>query len=600
MRQAEVFVDDTRGHTVQELAQLDQFQPSTMDAINFGFTEARIWLRFSIQNQLPVPQQRVLYLRHFLFDELVLYSQIDDEFRRQYSGRQHLDQHNSSQLPTRFFHFLIDIPPHTTRVYYLSLSSEDAISSTIKLVSLEQFQRIMITDSAAVTFYSALIVTNLFFALFMLITLRETQLLYYVGFLVFHHLLGILMLEGVPASLLDFDSSFWNKTGFIFLINIAITFAVLFSRSFLNLKEKHPFDYMISRALFVLMLASTVQSLLLPHVIASAMTTVFCMIVGGGIMFISIRCATKKDRVARLFLLSWTAGVSGATIYGLKLWGILPLNAFTNHAWHIGTALESILFSFTIADRVATERRMRLAAQTEQVEQERALRLAQEQLLKIETAAKVDLEQQVQERTKDISRIMATLEHQNRQLTELSINDALTKVRNRRFFNDAFPELWQESEQKQSWLSVVLLDIDHFKSVNDNYGHLTGDQCLVIMAQSLQQKVSRPRDIICRYGGEEFIIVLYDTDLDSAAQLAERLRQSVSDIAIPIEENTADKKTLHITASLGVAATIPQPGSNPMELIAQCDHALYQSKSNGRNQVTIAAGVQSSSLSSNR
>ena len=592
----EVYVDDTRSQTVQDVnAHRDWFQPSALEAINFGFTEARVWLRFSIRNNLPVTQQRILYLRHFLFDEVVLHTVTDNGIHSQYSGREHLDQHNASPLPTRFFHFQLDIPPNTTRDYYLALTSEDALSSSLTLVSLEQFQRIMIIDAAAVTFYSALILTNLFFAVFMLVKLREVELLYYVGFLVFHHLIAIMMLEGVPASLLGFDNLFWNKTGFIFLINVAITMAVLFSRSFLKLKEKYPVDYLISRGLLVLMLVSCVQSLLLPHVIGSALTTVFCMIVGVGIMVTCVRCAAKHDRVAKLFLLSWTAGVTGATLYGLKLWNILPINGFTNHAWHIGTVVEAILFSFTIADRVTTERRMRLQAQTEQVEQERALRQAQEQLLQVETAAKIKLEQQVQERTKDITQIMAKLEFQNQQLTELSINDPLTQVRNRRFFNDAFPELWQEAQRAGGWLSIILLDIDHFKAVNDQYGHLTGDRCLVTLAANLRQWVSRPKDIICRYGGEEFIIVLHATDLASATQLAQRLRQAVSEIQIPLEDTT-----LHITASLGVAATIPQPGANPEQLIAICDHALYQAKSNGRNQVSVAGALQSRSLSSNR
>lgn len=131
----DTYVDDTHNQTVEQIhAVKDQFQPSTMDDFVFGFTEARVWLRFSMHNSLPVPQQRVLYLRHFLFDELVLYSQIEDDFRIQYSGRQHLDQHNASPLPTRFFHFQIEMPPNSTRTFYLTLQSEDAMSSAITLV----------------------------------------------------------------------------------------------------------------------------------------------------------------------------------------------------------------------------------------------------------------------------------------------------------------------------------------------------------------------------------------------------------------------------------------------------------------------------------
>jgi len=367
------------------------------------------------------------------------------------------------------------------------------------------------------------------------------------------------------------------------MINIAVVMSVLFFRTFLKLKENYPAYYSLSQLLFITTLISTVQCLLFPHVIGSAISTILCMIVGGGMLFTCIHCAMNNDRSARLFLLSWSAGITGATIYCFKLWNIFPINSFTDNAWLIGAILEAIMFSFTIADRVSMERRMRLQSQVELVQQERALRQAQAQLLEAETAAKEDLELQVQERTRDITRILAELESQNRQLTELSINDGLTKVRNRRFFDDAYPELWREAQQSGKFISVIMLDIDHFKAVNDHYGHLVGDQCLVAIATCLREVVSRPRDIICRYGGEEFIIVLFDTTLKSAEKLAERLRATIEGKRLGTENGE-----LTVTASLGVAAATPNQHIDAKDLIAQSDDALYQSKTNGRNRVTLA------------
>jgi diguanylate cyclase len=456
----------------------------------------------------------------------------------------------------------------------------------------------MTWDTIWITLYTGLILTNLLFALFMLISLRELELLYYIAFLLLHHVFAILMLEGVPARVFGIDNLFWNKTGLIFLINAAITSALLFSTSFLKLQQNFPSYYRMSRILLVLMVISMVQTLLLPHFLGAAISTIILTIVGAGILLTCIKCASKKDPIAQLFLLSWSAGIGGATIYSLKIWGLLPVNSFTDNAWHFGTAIEAILFSYTIAHRVTIERRMRLDTQTELAHHERALRLAQEKLLRTETAAKEVLEQEVQERTRDITRILGELEHQNQQLVELSINDGLTKVRNRRYFNEAYPALWQEAMAKHCSIGVILLDIDHFKSVNDNYGHLLGDQCLIKVAELMKQIVSRPKDIICRYGGEEFIIVLFDTDQDSSSKVAERLRQKTSELAVPMDNGT----DLYVTVSLGVGATIPDPSQDPMELIDQCDQALYAAKAAGRNRVIgiheLAATDQLNSTSS--
>lgn len=579
---AEVFLDNHNQLTIEEIQNIDQFSPSGHQDISFGFTHARIWYRFSIENTSPHNQSLILYLRQFLLDDIRLYSLQDDAITVQHQGRFHLDK--QSKLPSRFFSFSIELPPNTTRDFYLSLQSVDAISTPLTLTSTEDFQKVMVSDAIVITLYAGLILTNLFFALFMLGALREIEIAYYVGFLVFHHLIGIMMLEGVPAALFGFDNLFWNRTGFIFLVNVAITMAVLFSRSFLKLKKNMPQYYRFSHLLLALMIFSCIQCLVLPHFYGSLITTIVCMIVGIGIEFLCIRCASRKERVARLFLLSWSCGIAGATIYGLKIWDMLPINWFTTYAWHIGTALESVLFSYTIADRVSLERKRRLTTQTELAERERALRVTQERLLQTETAAKQDLEQQVHERTKDITRILGELESQNKVLTELSINDGLTRVRNRRFFNDIYPELWNEAIQKSCWISVILIDIDHFKSVNDNYGHLLGDQCLVSVATGLKQVVSRPTDVICRYGGEEFIIVLLDTDQQAATRVAQRLRSHIADLVIETE-----RTNIRITASLGVAGITPKQTDNPLQLISDCDKALYQSKEKGRNQVTTAS-----------
>jgi diguanylate cyclase (GGDEF)-like protein len=126
-----------------------------------------------------------------------------------------------------------------------------------------------------------------------------------------------------------------------------------------------------------------------------------------------------------------------------------------------------------------------------------------------------------------------------------------------------------------------MVDIDHFKAYNDYYGHLAGDDCLQRVARTLETVVARPGDLAARYGGEEFALVLPDTD-NGARILGERCRAAVADLQIP---HQASPLLPVVTASVGVATTIPRPGSTPEELIVRADQALYRAKLLGRNQV---------------
>ena len=580
-RHIDYFRDPTGKLTLNEIQHQSDFQPATHDALNFSFTQDRIWLRFSIRNPLNKPRTRMLTVQQYLVDDLVLYSPTaDGHYEANQQGRLHLA--NKPDQPTRYYSFTLQLPPASEQTYYLSLTCADSIALPIVLQTYAAWQHSMVKDAIGLTLYTGLILTNIFFALFMLTSLRERQLLYYLGFLVFHHLFGILMLEGVPAAVLGWKRYFFAADLTLITVNTAITFAVLFTRNFLDLRNRYPGYYRFSQLLLGIMLFNVVQSMFLPHFYASVLTTSLCMFVGGGVLFLCLRCTDLSQREGRLFLMAWCCGITGATLYGLKILGLAPVNDITRFGWPVGTVIEAILFSWTIATRVETERKHRLQAQTLLVERERSLRLTQERLLETETAAKEELETRVRERTRDIARILAQLEHENRTLTELSINDGLTRVRNRRFFNDIFPQLWQEALEKRHWISVIMLDIDHFKAVNDNYGHLMGDRCLMAVANILKNRINRPDDVICRYGGEEFVVMLPDTEPESARWLAEGMRRKISEHIVEL-----DGSALTLTSSFGVCGVIPEPGLDPLRLIEACDNALYESKHNGRNRVTL-------------
>lgn len=170
-----------------------------------------------------------------------------------------------------------------------------------------------------------------------------------------------------------------------------------------------------------------------------------------------------------------------------------------------------------------------------------------------------------------------------RNIHHMSVTDALTGLRNRRSINDYLESILKQSALSKRYVSVVLLDIDYFKNINDQYGHLIGDKALQVVAFTLQSTL-RKADSVGRYGGEEFLIVLDGTSLEQAAMVAERCRVAINNAYVSNEQG----KRIYLTASFGVSVS-EQYGYDMDTLIKHADKNLYQAKRQGRNQVVFDA-----------
>jgi len=165
--------------------------------------------------------------------------------------------------------------------------------------------------------------------------------------------------------------------------------------------------------------------------------------------------------------------------------------------------------------------------------------------------------------------------------------DKLTGLSNRRAFDERFRSAWQEGSDEGARLGLLLIDVDHFKQYNDQYGHQAGDRALITVAKTVRNAVRRPTDMAARYGGEEFVVLLTGTTDQYAAKLAEHIRLSILTLGIP---HRLDGRPAKLTVSIGVATTQPAADRRSSEgLIQMADEALYAAKAGGRNQVQIAA-----------
>lgn len=248
----------------------------------------------------------------------------------------------------------------------------------------------------------------------------------------------------------------------------------------------------------------------------------------------------------------WYAVVFSLAVYAIHIGGVMMVPAFNTRLILPIALLIGATMAFTLMANYALERDER---------RRYLLSLRRKQLL-LELG-------EVQERLQRLSRV-----------------DSLTGLFNRRHFQHHLSQTWQRASHDQASVSILMLDVDHFKAYNDRYGHPVGDQCLMQVAQAMQDSLRRPGDVVARYGGEEFIALLPGADQEAARLAAERIRGAIIKQAIPHEASVTASV---VTASLGVVSCRAGGALSEQDLIAAADAALYKAKETGRNQVVSVA-----------
>lgn len=176
------------------------------------------------------------------------------------------------------------------------------------------------------------------------------------------------------------------------------------------------------------------------------------------------------------------------------------------------------------------------------------------------------------------------LNYVRRSIDEISKVDFLTNLYNRRHFYEVLEKAWRDCEKNKKYLSVLMIDIDNFKEYNDRYGHVNGDRCLKGVSECIKDLVQQFDNIVARYGGEELIVLLPDSDSENAKYMAEEIRKNIEKLEI-LHEDSKDYE--FVTVSIGSATTIPSSDLLPEKLIIMADEALYRAKKSGRNRVCI-------------
>lgn len=200
-------------------------------------------------------------------------------------------------------------------------------------------------------------------------------------------------------------------------------------------------------------------------------------------------------------------------------------------------------------------------------------------------AAKMSAMQRIAAMRHRLISVSNDLEKANDELQKLANADGLTGLANRRIIDKYLEKETARSIRSDHPIAVIMIDLDNFKLYNDNYGHIAGDSCLKKVSKVLKNSVRRPEDLVGRYGGEEFCVILPNTDMNGASFVAERIRSDVEGLNIPHAKNITGSV---VTLSVGISSRVPGSKSTATQLLSNADKALYKAKSSGKNQVVQA------------
>ena len=537
------------------------FTQHSSEMPNFGFTQDRYWFR-TLLLQPRSDENWLLELRYPPLDhvDVFLLDVHGEVLQAAYGGDRR--PFASRVVSNRHFTVLLPMPLNEPVWLYIRVQTDGSLQLPALLTRPEHFVADSRNEQYLLGLYYGTLLSMLLYNLLIYLSIRDSSHLYYI-FYIGSYSLFQMTLNGLAFEHLWPEATAWNNRALPFLMTLSMFALVLLSRSFLRTESSASSMDRLLKFTSLGLALTALGCLFMPYNSAIRLASAVGVIVPVMVFCAGANSLLKGYRQARFFLLAFSALLLGMAMYALKTFHLLPGNLVTENGLQIGSALQMILLAFALADR---------------------MRLLKEANVKIEREALVVLEQRVAERTQALNSALGELESKNQLLSELNTIDGLTGVRNRAYQDQLLVSEWTRASRHKRPLSLLMVDIDHFKAINDNHGHQCGDAVLKQVAQIIQAHLKRPSDVVCRYGGEEFMVILPETDAEGACDLAESIRQTLADT-----EFDTGNCVLRLTVSIGVGCCVPQTSGAEgiAALIGLADTALYAAKEGGRNQVRL-------------
>lgn len=534
--------------------------------LNLGYSASAWWLRITLRPDSGAGGLRLVEVAFPTLDRIEFFA--PDSQTPLVAG----DQRPFAERPLRHRHFVFPVVLREGEVQTLHLRIQSSGSLTIPL-TIWTPSALHLADqdayAAHALYYGMLLALGLY-NLLLWFVLRDRNYLAYVAF-VAAMAVGQLAQGGIGYQYLWPDAVVWESIAFSSGYAATGFFGALFTRLFLDTRRHHA---RLDR-LIVLLAAgfalATLAPLLIPYRLAAIVTSLLGIGFSAVAVISAIVCLRRGDAGARFFLVAWTLLLAGVAIMGLRNMALLPTNFFTANGIQIGSALEMLLLSFALADRIHLLRRDKERAQQEALVADRAR-------ISALTASERELEARVEARTQELAAANVRLVASETRLREMAHHDPLTGLPNRTLLFDRIGQAIQRARRNGDPFALLLVDLDGFKQVNDSFGHEAGDQVLIAVATRMRECV-RAVDTVARLGGDEFVVLVEN------AKTAEAARATATKLVDALRGPFAiGSQEANIGASVGVALW-PTHGEDAPTLLLAADRAMYAAKRAGRNGV---------------
>jgi len=534
-----------------------RFAPLPNGDASFGFQTGAFWFHVEVTNTNASEQRWLLVQQYALSDRVDIYARYPGGRTVHHAGG---DTFPFEQRSIRYRHpnFWLDLPTGQPVDLLVRVQSQSSMQVPLFLYTPAAFAELSRDGQLGIGIYYGILVALFFYNLVLWLVLRDGSYFWYL----FHITAFGLVLFTLNG--LGFEY-FWPHSTWLADKSVPLSVCLAqigmqqFARTFLGLHTRWRLGDRISKGIIAFFVLLGIAATQLPYHVATpiASAAVFPSILW--IAVITLVVVRSGYRPAKVFLLAWAMFLLGTGIFVALAFGLLPKTFMTEYGVQIGSALEMLLLSVALGYRYAALRN----------ENERIVRDAKNQL-----------EEQVITRTAELRQAMSELESAHHRLRESSRLDGLTDLYNRTHFREAFEHLLSQSRNSRRPISLLMIDLDHFKRINDTYGHLVGDDCLRCTSNTLAETLRPHGALLARFGGEEFIAALPGMGLGEASVVAEELRQALR--ANPCRSGELE---IAVSASIGVHCVDLEARDSLESALQVADQALYTAKAEGRDCV---------------
>ena len=578
------YVDSKVDTPVVEVFGLPEQAWTSKQQANLGLSPLPHWFKLTIKPSSK-KQHRVLMINYGLLDKVDLWfldAQLGQE--KIINSFKTGDSYPFEQRPTEFAQFLFPVPDYPSAITVLiRVETKGPVKVPVEMWDEDAFVEYVSLKKLFMGIFFGFMIAMALSNLFIFASNRNVIFIIYTAY-VASIALAVASLHGIGFQYL-WSNNIWLQEFCVFIFtNFTLLSIISLTIRLLELQKQAPNIYRILRIIQLIFLAMLAVSLFAPYEVMIRAVLVLLILSTPIILTAGVILALGGSIVARYFCGAWAALLTSGAIVALENFGLYSSFIDSSYLIMVGAITESLLLAFALAMNFSQQLRNAINARLTALKNEQEAVDARDQLIALQEQNKAELEYSIEERTLELEIALRELADKNRDLERLSAIDPLTGLMNRRYFDKRLLAEARRSKRELRPLGLAMLDIDHFKKINDEFGHLCGDHCLKVFAELLKEYVKRPSDVVCRYGGEEFVLILPSTEEEGLKKLLNNIRVAVANKMIMFEG-----KKISMTVSIGGCSRTMASEDEHEVILGFVDKQLYHAKDSGRNKVIVAS-----------